>query len=176
MNPGNAWLAGYAAIVALCAITVLVRREPTLLRGRSAFTFTTLYVALAWVSVAWRDARVSPFSLFSTFDLGAAAVAIAITGIAAPWWFVLGGPRATVVSTLEVCLGRVCAVYERTDAGFIMKIPAGGMRISVRALPWTRISVVSLRAKPPHKKGDLLRRLFAKQYRGVLPTPRIRIG
>lgn len=176
MSPGSAWLAGYAAIIALCAITVLVRREPTLLRGRSAFTFTTLYVALAWVSVAWLDARGSRFSLFSPFDLGAAALAIAITAIAAPWWFVLGGPRAAVVSTLEACLGRVCAVYERTDAGFIMKIPAGGMRVSVHTLPWTRVSVVSLCAKPPHKKADLLRRLFAKQYRGVFPTLRIRIG
>jgi hypothetical protein len=173
VSPGNAWLAGYAAIVALCAITVLVRREPTLLRGRTAFAFTALYVALAWAALAWREARVFPFS---PFGLGAAALAIMITGIAAPWWFVLGGPRAAVVSTLEVCLGRVCAVYERKDTGFIMQIPAGGMRISVHALPWTRISVVSLRARPPYKKADLLRRLFAKQYRGVLPTPRIRIG
>lgn len=173
MSPGSGWLAGYAAIVAVCAITVLVRREPTLLRGRSAFTFTTLYVALAWAALAWQDARVFPFS---PLGFGAAAVAMVITGTAAPWWFVLGGPHAAVVSTLEVCLGRVCAVYERKDTGFIMKIPAGGMHISVHALPWTRVTVVSLRAKPPYKKADLLRRLFAKQYRGVLPTLRIRVG
>jgi hypothetical protein len=169
VSPADAWLAGYAAIVVLCAITVLVRREPTLLRGRSAFTFTTVYVALAWASVAWCGVGVPPIGL------GAAVVALVITAIAAPWWFVLGGPHATVVSTLEVCLGRVCAVYERGDAGFIMKIPAGGMRITVHMLPWTRVSVVSLRARPPHRKADLLRRLFAKQYRGVFPTPRIRI-
>lgn len=170
MSPGSAALLGYGAIVALCAITVFVRREPTLLRGRSAFIFTTLYVAVAFVSIAWQHAHVSPFAV------GAAIVAIVITGIAAPWWFVLGGPRAAVVSILEVCLGRVCAVYERTDAGFLMKMPAGGMRISVHALPWTRVSILSLRAKPPYKKADLLRRLFAKQYRGVFPTLRIRIG
>jgi hypothetical protein len=173
VTPDNAWLAGYAAIVASCAITVLLRREPTLLRGRSVFTFTTLYVAVAWASVAWRQARVSPFS---SVDLGAAAAAIAITGIASPWWFVLRGPHAAVISTLEVCLGRVCAVYERKDAGFLVKNPAGRMRISVHALPWTHVSVVSLRAKPPYKKADLLRRLFAKQYRGVFPTLRIGIG
>jgi hypothetical protein len=89
---------------------------------------------------------------------------------------VLGGPRAAVVSTLEVCLGRVCAVYERRDAGFVMTHPAGPLHISVHALPWTRVSAVSLRARPTYKKADLFRRLFAKQYRGVLPTPRIRIG
>jgi hypothetical protein len=172
VSAANAWLAGYAAIVALCAITVLVRREPTLLRGRSAFIFTTLYVALAAASIAWRHTRSTPASPLA---IASAAIALTITAIAAPWWFVLGGPRAAVVSTLEICLGRVCAVYERKDAGFIMTIPAGGMHISVHALPWTRVSVVSLRAKPPYRKADLLRRLFAKQYRGVFPTLRIRI-
>lgn len=170
MSPATAWLAGYAGLVVLAALTVLLRREPSLLRGRPAFTFTLAYLAAAWAHLAWRDV-VPPVLV-----VGAAAVALAATAAAAPWWFVIGGPRAAVVSTLEVCLGRVCAVYERTPAGFVMAVPAGGLHIGVHALPFTRVTVVSLRPRPPHRKGDLLGRLFVKQYRGVLPTLRIRIG
>jgi hypothetical protein len=171
-NPGGAWAAAivYAGLVAVSAATVLLRPEPSLVRGRHAFVFTVLYVAAAWAMLR-SSATAIPAPLMAL-----AGAAVVSTAALAPWWFVLGGPRAAVVSTLEVCLGRVCAVYERTEAGFQMKVPTGDMLISVRALPWTRVTVISLRSRPRHRKSDLLRRLFAKQYRGAFPTPRIRIG
>ena len=170
MTPGDLWVAAYVALALLCVVTVLVRREPTLLQGRTVFVFTVANVALAWALLAWRGSPVPARVAV------AATVALALTALAAPWWFVIGGPRSAVLSTMEMCFGRICAQYERGDAGFTMMVPGGGgLHIGVRELASGRLTVLTLRARPAHKKSDLFRKLLVKQYRGVLPTIRIRI-
>jgi len=169
VTPGDAWLAGFAALVVVCAATVLVRREPTLIRGSTVFLFTVLYVALAWAFLAWREGAVPPRLLIT------GAVALAVGALMAPSWFVLGGPRSDVVAMIEVCFGRVCAQYARAGTGFVMTVPGGGLHVRIHTLPTKRMTVLSLRARPAHKKSDLFRRLLVKQYRGVLPTMRIRM-
>jgi hypothetical protein len=179
VTPGDVWLAVYASVVVVCAATVLLRREPTLVRGRSVFLFTLVYVALAWVFLAWRHGAVTAHAVPPRV-LIVALVALGVTALAAPWWFVLGGPRTAVIATMELCFGRVCAQYDRVDAGFVMKVPGGaagggGLHVGLHALPWSRVTAVSFRARPPHRKSDLFRRLLVKQYAGVLPTIRIRM-
>ena len=165
----DVWLAGYAAIVLIAAATVLVRREPTLVRGRSVFLFTAAYFALAAAAALWRDGAVPP-RLWIT-----AIVVVLITAASTPWWFILGGPRSAVIDTMQVCFGRVCATFEHVERGFVMAVPGGGLHIALHAAPMGRATVVSFSARPAHKKADLFRRLFVKQYRGVLPTVNIRI-
>ena len=153
-------------------MTVFVRPEPTLLRGRTVLLFTVLYVAVASGFLAWRDADIPSGVLI------AAIVALIASALMAPWWFVLGGPHTAVDAIIEICFGRICATYERSDTGFVMLVPGGGgLHVGVHALPSSRITVLSLRARPGpmHKKGDLFRRLLVKQYHGVLPTIRIRM-
>lgn len=169
VTPGAVWLAGYAAVVVICAATMWLRAEPTLVRGRSVFLFTALYVALAWGAIALREGAVPSRVLV------AGVVALGATALLAPWWFVLGGPRAAIFETMEVCFGRVCAQYERTDGGFVMTVPGGGLHVRLHALPTGRATVLSFRARPAHRKGELFQRLFGKQYQGVLPTIRIRM-
>jgi hypothetical protein len=170
VTPGDLWVAGYVTLALVCVVTVLLRREPTLLQGGTLFVFTVAYVAVAWGLLAWRGTAVPPRVL------GAAVVALALAALAAPWWFVLGGPRSAVLSTMEMCFGRICAQYQRGDKGFVMLVPGGGgLHINVRELASSKLTVLSLRARPSHKKSDLFRRLLVKQYRGMLPTIRIRI-
>lgn len=173
MTPGDAWLVAFAGLVLVSAVTVLVRPEPTLLRGGTALGFVALYVAFAWAVLALRGDAIPPRAII------AAVAALVVTGLMAPWWFVLGGHRAGVISTIEVCFGRVCAEYQRTGSGFVMSIPGGDLHVGLHALASRRLTVISLRARPSHakhKKGDLFRRLLVKQYRGVLPVIRIRMG
>lgn len=150
-------------------MTVTIRREPSLVRGRAVFLFTLAYAAVGWVVLSWRGVEVPGGAI-------AAALALVVaSGLLAPWWFVLGGQRSNVISTMEMCFGRVCAKYEATPHGFVMTVPGGGLHISAHALRGGRLTVVWFRARPEHRKGWLLQRLFAKQYRGVLPTLRIRM-
>jgi hypothetical protein len=170
VTPGDVWLAAYAALAVICAATVLLRHEPTLVRGRSIFLFTVLYVAIAWGFLAWREAVVPPRVWIT------AVVALGVSALVAPWWFVLGGPRTAVVAIMEICFGRVCAQYEHVDAGFVMTVPGGGgLHVGLYALPSSRVTVLSFRARPAHRKSDLFRRLLVKQYQGPLPTIRIRM-
>lgn len=153
----------------MCGVTVAVRREPSLVRGRSVFLFTLAYVAIGLAALSWSD-RAVPGGVVL-----AALLIVAAAGVLAPWWFVLGGPRSAVIATLEICFGRVCAAYERTTHGFVMTVPGGRLHVNAHALPNGRFTLVWFRARPEHRKGVLFRRLFAKQYRGPLPTLRIRI-
>jgi hypothetical protein len=171
VTSGDFWLLAYAALIVVSAATVLVRREATLVRGGSVFLFTIAYVALAAVVLAWRSGVAAVPARVAI----AGVVLLAVTALLAPWWFVLGGPRSEVVSVMEVCFGRVCAQYERVGEGFRMTVPGGGLHIQLHTLPLGRVTVVSFRARPPHRKGELFRRLFVKQYRGALPTIRIRM-
>lgn len=170
MTPGSAWLVAFAALVIVCVMTVFVRREPTLLRGSTVFQFAVLYVALAWGFLAWRSGGIPPRMLLAGIG------ALAVTGAMAPWWFVLGGPRTAVAALIEVCFGRVCAQYRRSDSGFVMTVPGGDFHVRLHAVPLRKLTVLSFREDPAHRKGHLFRQLLLKQYRGVLPTIRIRIG
>ena len=146
MTPGDVWLAGFAALVIVCAATVLLRCEPTLVRGGTIFFLSALYVALA------------------------------VSASLAPWWFVLGGSSTAVIAIMEECFKRVCARYERSNTGFLMTVPGGGLHIRLHDLSPARVTALSFRARPAHRKGDLFLRLLRKQYQGVLPTIRIRMG
>jgi hypothetical protein len=170
MTPGVPWVAAYAALVVLSIATVMLRPEPTLLRGRTLFLFTAVYVALAWGWLAWRGGPPTPQAL----AIGGAA--LIVSAAATPWWFVFGGARTVLISTIEVCFGRVCAQFERTHSGFMMTVPGGGMHVRMHTFLAPRVTMVSFRTRPAHRKGQLFQRLLLKQYRGVLPTIRIRIG
>jgi hypothetical protein len=162
-------LAGYAAVVLVGALTVLVRSTPSLVRARSVFLFTLVYFAVAAAGLQLGHASIPR-------HVGVAAVvAVVLTAGLAPWWFVLGGPHAAVVETMEVCFGRVCAQFERDHSGFRMSVPGGSLDVSVHALHVQRVTAISFRARPRHRKGDLFRGLLAKQYPGALPTIRIRM-
>lgn len=170
MTSGAAWAGGFGALVTLSVATVLLRPEPTLLRGRTLFLFLTVYVALAWGWLAWRGGGLTPQAL------AVGGTGLVVGALAAPWWFVFGGRRAALIGTIEVCFGRVCAQYEPTDGGFMMKVPGGALQVRLHSFVSQRLTMLSFRARPAHKKGELFQKLLLKQYGGVLPTIRIRMG
>jgi hypothetical protein len=169
VTPADLALAGYAMVIGVALVTVRVRQGPTLLRGTTALIFTAAYAAVAWALLAWRGGDV-PLRVAA-----AAAIALVLSAMMTPWWFVFGGSRSGALAIVQGCFPRVCANYEGTDTGFVMQVPGGQLRIDLRALPVTRITLLSFRASPRHRKGDLLRGLVRKQYPAVLPTIRIRI-
>ena len=169
MAPADAWLAGYAAVVATAALTILLRRAPTLLRGSVVFLFTIAYLVIATAALLWSGTGIPARAI-------CAAVGLALlTGAMAPWWFVIGGPRTAIGEIIETCFGRVCARYERTSRGFLMTVPGGGLHVGLHPLGTDRMTALRFRERPPHKKGELFRRLLIKQWSGPLPTIRIRI-
>lgn len=167
--PADGWVLGYVAIALIAGVTVHARREPALLRGSSVLLFTVAYVAIAGVGLYRSGNTITPLALTS------AVVAVALALGLAPWWTVIGAPRASVIDTIEICFGRVCATYRAAERGFVMDVPGGALLIRLHALPIGTATLISFRARPRHKKSDLLRRLVGKQYRGVLPTIRIRM-
>lgn len=170
MTSGTPWLIAFAALVVVSAATVFLRKEPSLVRGSTVFLFTLLYVALAWSFLAWRTGGI-PARM-----LAAGIIALALAGLMAPWWFVFGGPGTAVAGIIEVCFGRVCAQYRRVDAGYVMTVPGGDFHVRLHAAPVRSLTLLSFREAPAHRKGHLFRQLLRKQYRGALPTVRIRIG
>ena len=169
MSPADYWLAGYAAVVAAAALTILLRRTPTLLRGSVVFLFTIGYLAIAATALGWSDAGIPARAIAVAVGL------VLVTGAMAPWWFVIGGPRTAIGEIIETCFGRVCARYERTSRGFVMTVPGGGLHVGLHPLGTDRVTALRFQARPPHKKGELFRRLLVKQWSGPLPTIRIRI-
>ncbi len=83
MTPGTAWLLAFLAVVTVSAVTIAVRKEPTLVRGATVFRFTILYVAIAWGVLAWRTGGIPPRMLVAGLIAGVISQAMA------PWWYCL---------------------------------------------------------------------------------------
>ena len=160
------WTAVYVAIVAVAAVAVLARREPTIVRGDWVFLVTALFMLLAAVVTALRGERFSLGAL-----AGVAVVLFAGWVIKSRWW-VVGAESAVVIATIEECAQRLCAPARRAPGECLVSVPGGVLRLRIeRAGRSTMIVFVSTAR---HRKVDLFRRLLAKQYRSVVPT--IRLG
>jgi hypothetical protein len=160
------WAVVYVVLVAIVAIIVLARREPTVVRGDWVFLLTSLYVLLAAAVTAWRGER---------FSLGmlAATVMVLIVGamLQARWW-VVGAKSEVVAAHIEQCASRLCAPATRAADACTISVPGGAMRL--RVTPAGGSTMIVFISSTKHKKVELFRRLLAKQYRAVMPT--IRVG
>ena len=150
----------------MAIMIVLVRREPTIVRGDWIFLLTSLYVLLTGAVTALRGDRFSLGMLVAT-------VLVLLAGwYAQSRWWVIGVRPDAVAATIEECAGRLCAPAERASGSCTVTVPGGSIRL--RIAPAGRSTVIVFVASAKHRKTHLFRRLLAKQYRSVMPT--IRIG
>jgi hypothetical protein len=160
------WAGVYVAIVALAAVVVLARREPTVVRGDWVFLLTALFVLLAAVVTAVRGGRFSLGVL-----LGSVLVLLAGWMVRSRWW-VVGAESSTVAATIEECASRLCAPAQRAPGECTVTVPGGVLQLRIAPVGHSTMIVFVSSAK--HRKVQLFRRLLAKQYRSVMPT--IRLG
>ena len=160
------WTAVYVAIVAVAAVVVLARREPTIIRGDGVFLVTALFMLLAAVVTAVRGGR------FSLGGLAGALLVLFAAWIVRSRWWVVGVDSAVVTATIEECASRLCAPAQRAPGECLVTVPGGVLRLRIE--PAGRSTMIVFVSTAKHRKVELFRRLLAKQYRSVMPT--IRLG
>ena len=169
---GLVWIVGYlAAVVGLVGAAAL-RRRPILLKGSSLLPLTLLFVVLSTVAVVGPARRLGAVLLpMVAFQLVALGAAWAVRG----QWLVVGADAAAVASTLERCLGMLCAPFERPGRAeaYVVPLADGPLRVALRPAP-AGATIVTFAGATAHKKAALLRALLAKQFDGVVP--RVKIG
>ena len=160
-----AWATAYVVIAVAAAALVLVRRDPTIVRGDWIFLLTALFVLLAAIATAVTGSR------FSLGELaGVVAVLIAGWFVQARWW-VVGAAPAAVGVMVDECASRLCAPLARTGQDAVVTVPGGAIRM--RIAPAGRSTVIVFLSSAKHRKVALFRRLLSKQYRAVMPTLRV---
>ena len=156
----------YVAILALWALVLRLGGQPTLWKGRSLRIFNILFVVVTLVLLFARGDR--PGSALAGF-----LVLLLVTGIAAQRvWLLLNIDRAGTAQVIEKCLAQTRANYEPRDGGYVVHSAGGALAIDVDgAPPAIRIRFTGGTGS---KKAQLIRSLFAKQFRGSVPTLRFR--
>lgn len=154
----GAWILACALVLALLAL----RRAPTIWRGSSLLRFT---LSLGVIAVAGTLARDEA----STGPLIVAMSAVLFASWALRRYALVSGhDPAELATTVEDSARRVNLGWQVVPGGYMLLLPSGGMRVTFHPLS-ERLTVVAMRAEPPHRKAQLFAQLFAKQYRGVLP-------
>ena len=76
-------------------------------------------------------------------------------------------------NAIEGSARRVNLRSRSVAGGYELSLPEGGLTLMLRPLPG-RLTLITMRPAPSHRKAELFAQLFAKQYRRVLPTIVIR--
>ncbi|MGH7712549.1 MAG: hypothetical protein ACREOG_14760 [Gemmatimonadaceae bacterium] len=168
----GAWAAGYVAVLIFVGVRAALgrgrERDATFCSGRFLFAFTMMYAAAAVVATLLGGRNIPVAVLFLI-----AALAIA-TWLSRAHALVVGEAAARTTETTAGCARRLCLTGERTVAGYRFALPGGALVVRLRAVG-ALATLISLHAKPPHRKAELFAKLIAKQYRGPLPVIRIRM-
>jgi len=108
------------------------------------------------------------------------AVLIAIAALLAATWLlraqalIVGESAAQSHDKIQECAQRLCLTGQPAAPRYRYAIPGGALTVTLRSVG-SRARVITIRAKPAHRKADLFGKLIAKQYRGPLPHIRIRM-
>ena len=156
----------YVAILALWALVLRLGGKPTLWKGRSLLIFNALFLAVAGVVLLARGQR--PGVSLSVF-----LVLLLITGIAARGvWLLLNIDRADVAQVVEKCLAQTRANYDLRDGRYRVRTTTEDLSIEI-AQGMLAVSV-RFTGGSGSKKAELIRSLLGKQFKGSVPTLRVR--
>ena len=156
----------YVAFLALWALVLRLGGHPTLWKGRSLRIFNMLFVVVTLIVFLARGERPG-------YALAAFLVLLIIAGIAArDLWLLLNIDRPGAIQIVEKCLAQTRASYELKDGLYVVRSASEALTIDVAgAPPAIRIRFTGGSGS---KKAELIRSLFAKQFRGSIPTLRFR--
>lgn len=161
------WLVAYLVIILAAAVTTLLRAEPTLTTGKSLLIFNSGFVAL-WIAVSllWQQ----PASPLPTVFY---AVVLVGSWIMRDMWLLLHADERRAGDVLEGCLKIVRAPFEKTHAGYVVRLGTESLHIKLRR-SFGPFVLIAFAERVRHKKAELIKALFAKQFQPVLPRLRVR--
>jgi hypothetical protein len=168
MTADSWWLVAYAVTIGTVAFTAALRREPTLLRGRSLFLLTAVFTAL-WLGSLTLDGR-RP----SLTALVVAGAFLALTFALRARWLVVRAMPTVVDQSIADSARRLLLVCEGAPGN--RRIVCSTCFLDVRAGPIGWIGThITLPLLPRERRLELFRKLLGKQYRSAVPLPRIRL-
>jgi len=159
-------IGAYVAILALWALVLRLGGKPTLWKGSALLVFSTLFVAIVGVVLLARGQRPG-------VELTAFLVLILMAGIAAQGvWLLLNIDRVGVVQIVEKCLGQTRANFDLKDGRYLVRTSTEDLAIDIGE------AALAIRVRftggSGSKKAELIRSLLGKQFKGSVPTLRIR--
>lgn len=165
---GVGWITLYLLLALVAAGWVWIRRDATFYSGRTFLAYNLMFAIVAVTASFWQRASVSPILL------GFLALAIILALLARGIGVVFRADVSEVAAVLERCLMMIRAPFSKTDLGYSVRVGEAAFDIALRAALGSSTFVLVHRA-PSHRKVDLLRSLFSKQFLGVLPRIQIRL-
>ncbi len=159
-------IGAYVAILVLWASVLRLGGKPTLWKGRSLLIFNALFVAVAGVVLLARGQR--PGVALAVFLVFLLIAGIAARGV----WLLLNIDRAGVAQIVEKCLGQTRANYDLQDGRYLVHTTTEDLAIDIG--DQTLVIRVRFTGGSGSKKAELIRSLLGKQFKGSVPTLRVR--
>ena len=156
----------YVAILALWALVLRLGGKPTLWKGQSLLIFNILFVIVTLVALLARGEQPG-------YAMAAFLGLLIVGGIAAlRLSLLLNIDRSRTTEIIEKCLAQTRAKYELNDGRYLVRSANQFLVIEVNGAP--PVLRIRFTGGSGSKKAELIRSLFAKQFRGSVPTPRFR--
>jgi hypothetical protein len=160
------WIIAYIVALVVWLVVLIVRRAPTLWKGRSLLSLNVVVLAVIAASQVAGGGRAKPELLaFEAFLLLSGALASEI-------WLLLHIRRPEIERVLERCFKKTLARYERATNGYVVAPGGDEMKVSLAPLgPATRIRFSGAKTS---RKAGLIKSVFTKQFKASFPKPRFR--
>lgn len=159
-------IGAYVAILALWALVLRVGGKPTLWKGRALLISNAVFVAITGVVLLARGQR--PGVALAAFLVLLLIVGIAVRGV----WLLLNIDRAGVAQVVEKCLAQTRANYDLRDGRYLVRTTTEDLAIDIGEA--TLAIRVRFTGGSGSKKAELIRSLLGKQFKGSVPTLRVR--
>ena len=160
------WIFAYAVALVLWLVFLIVRRQPTLWKGRALLWMNAaFFVAIAATELARAEEADSALLGFQAFLLLSAALTTNV-------WLLVHISRPEIDMILEKCFAQTRARHDRTPDGYNVVAGSGEMRIALA--PLGGLTRVHFSGADKSKKAELIKSLITKQFETSFPKPRFR--
>jgi hypothetical protein len=178
------WLGAYVLLLAVWALIIARRSQPTLWKGSSLVIVDSLFVAATIVygvanakSLGSTGLIVLPRSVI-IFDVALMLIALSLR----KKWLLIGVSHPEAGQILERCFHQTRSAATRRSDDYVVQC---GELEMIAGISRNRIAIGNLHLHLPghtirfsgahaSKKAKLIRSLFSKQFAASFPTPRIK--
>jgi hypothetical protein len=136
-------------------------------RGGSLFFLNGAFVAASIGALLMH--RVRPETALVAFDLFLVVLVLLVRGV----WLALHVESVHVEQILEGCFTRTRATYSRVGNAYVLTVAESELLVTLRA-PFRGVISIGFAGNLRSKKGQLIRALIGKQFRGSFPAIKVR--
>jgi hypothetical protein len=160
------WIIAYVVALIVWLVVLMVRRAPTLWKGRSLLWLNAVVFAVIAVNQVGSGSRAdSELIAFEALLLLSGALASEI-------WLLLHIRRPEIEKVLEKCFKKTLARNERAANGYV--VSPGGDEMRVSLTPFGRVTRIRFSGARTSRKAGLVKSVFTKQFKTSFPKPRFR--